>query len=142
MGEWSKKVVELGEEIAAEFLRLIGWTSAQKGVALPCIRPEPHKVNNGERRTHGIDYLLAHASPLVDGVAQNLVVSVKYSATPILTWTISSAPRPSLPTSADIRLKALVVSTLAWSSNCAHDPSPARQRGLPGGAEKPTTDLG
>lgn len=82
MGEWSKKVGEAGESIAAEFLRLIGWDAAQAGVQLPCVRPEVHKVSGHARRTHGIDYLVAYRSPLVDGVGQNLLVSVKFSAEP------------------------------------------------------------
>ena len=82
MGEWSKKVGEAGESIAAEFLRLIGWDAAQAGVELPCVRPEGHKVSGHARRTHGIDYLHAYRSPLVDGVAQNLIISVKFSAQP------------------------------------------------------------
>jgi hypothetical protein len=47
MGEWSKKVGEMGEAVAADFLRLIGWGAAQHGVELPCARGEAHK--NGER---------------------------------------------------------------------------------------------
>src|SRR6266487_1647126 len=81
MGEWSKKVGEVGEDIAGEFLRLVGWGAAQKGIQLPCAKPDVHKTD-GPRTTHGIDYLIAHASQLVDGLGQNLVVSVKYSAKP------------------------------------------------------------
>lgn len=80
MGEWSKKVGEAGESIAAKFLRLVGWDAAQAGVELPCVRPEVHKVSGHARRTHGIDYLLGYRSPLVDGLGQNLIVSVKFSA--------------------------------------------------------------
>jgi hypothetical protein len=80
MGEWSKKVGEEGEAVAERFLRLIGWGSAQHGVPLPCVRAEVHSKAADGRGTHGIDYLLACKSPLGDGVGQNLVVSVKYSA--------------------------------------------------------------
>jgi hypothetical protein len=80
MGEWSKKVGETGEAVAGEFLRLIGWGAAQHGVEFPCARPEAHKSGESGRRTHGIDYLLACKSPLGEGVGQNLVVSVKFSA--------------------------------------------------------------
>lgn len=82
MGEWSKKVGEAGESIAGEFLRMVGWDAAQAGIELPCVRPEAHKVSAHPRRTHGIDYLLPYRSPLVDGVGQNLIVSVKFSAEP------------------------------------------------------------
>ena len=80
MGEWSKKVGEEGERVAEDFLRLVGWGSAQHGVEMPCARPEAHKRADAGRKTHGIDYLLACKSPLGDGLGQNLVVSVKYSA--------------------------------------------------------------
>lgn len=82
MGEWSKKVGEAGENIAGEFLRMVGWGAAQTGVELSCVRPEGHMVSGHARRTHGIDYLLGYRSPLVDGVGQNLVISVKFSAEP------------------------------------------------------------
>jgi hypothetical protein len=49
-------------------------------VQFPCARAEAHKGAEAGRRTHGIDYLLACKSPLSDGVCQNLVVSVKFSA--------------------------------------------------------------
>lgn len=82
MGEWSKKVGETGEKIVGEFLRTIGWGAAQAGVELSCVRSEVHKIDGHARRTHGIDYLLANRSPLVDGLSQNLIVSVKFSAVP------------------------------------------------------------
>lgn len=42
MGEWSKKIGELGEGIVGEFLDLIGWGNSQKGLSLPrlCIAAE------------------------------------------------------------------------------------------------------
>ncbi len=80
MGEWSKKVGEVGEEVAGLFLNMIGWGAAQHGVPITCLRPEEHEKAGGGRGTHGVDYLLARQSPLVDGVGQNLLVSVKYSA--------------------------------------------------------------
>jgi hypothetical protein len=79
MGEWSKKIGEAGENIAGEFLRLIGWGSAQKGIEMPCAHPDLHKGTGGPRRTHGLDYLFSYRSPLVDGVGQNVIISVKFS---------------------------------------------------------------
>ncbi len=84
MGEWSKKVGDDGENIAGEFLRLIGWGASQSGVQIQCLKPEQHKISESPRRTHGIDYLFAYKSPLVDDVAVNVVVSVKFSAKPYL----------------------------------------------------------
>jgi len=82
MGEWSKKVGEVGESIASVFLETVGWGAAQHGVALSCLRSEAHNKSADGRGTHGIDYLLARRSPLVDGVGQNLVISVKFSSEP------------------------------------------------------------
>ena len=61
MGEWSKKVGEVGEEIAGVFLQTIGWDTAQHGVALPCLRPETHNKAGDGRGTHGVDFLAATA---------------------------------------------------------------------------------
>jgi len=82
MGEWSKKVGEYGEKIAGEFLHTIGWGSAQSGIPLACVKPDQHRRGERDRTTHGIDYLISYQSPLIDGVGQNVVVSVKYSAEP------------------------------------------------------------
>jgi hypothetical protein len=82
MGKWSKKVGERGEEIAADFLHMIGWESLQSGIQLPCVKPEQHRRTDSDRTTHGIDYLFTYTSPLSDGVGLNVVVSVKFSAEP------------------------------------------------------------
>src|ERR1035441_9460251 len=82
MGEWSKKVGEAGEDIAGLFLQTVGWGAAQHGVPVPCVRPEVHRKAADGRGTHGIAFLTAHKSPLVHGVGQNLLVSVKFSAEP------------------------------------------------------------
>lgn len=57
MGEWSKRVGEAGEGMAFEFLRTIGWGSAQHGVEMDCLKPQAHEISPGQgRRTHGLDY--------------------------------------------------------------------------------------
>lgn len=76
MGEWSKKVGEVGEEIVYEFLSLIGWSDAQKGIELPCSLVK-HNVS-----THGIDYFLSLNSQLINRTLDNLVISVKYTSKP------------------------------------------------------------
>lgn len=80
MGEYSKRIGEIGEDIVAEYLRLIGWNNAQSGLTLTCTKPEEHKINNGIRKTHGIDYLFSYPSPSIDETLVNAVVSVKYTA--------------------------------------------------------------
>ena len=76
MGEWSKKVGEVGEEIVYEFLTLIGWADAQKGIELPC------SLSKHESPTHGIDYYLPINSQLINRTLDHLVISVKYSGKP------------------------------------------------------------
>lgn len=75
MGEWSKKVGEHGEKVVKEFFDLIGWSSSQDGLDMPCIRQEKH-----EGKTHDIDRLFPYLSPLEDGVLNNVVTSVKYTS--------------------------------------------------------------
>lgn len=75
MGEWSKKVGEHGENVVKEFFDLIGWSSSQDGLEMPCLREERH-----DGKTHGIDRLFAYLSSLEDGVLNNIVTSVKYTA--------------------------------------------------------------
>lgn len=74
MGEWSKKVGEHGEKVVKEFFELIGWSSSQEGIEMPCVR------SNHERKTHGIDRLFLYMSPLEDGALNNVVTSVKYTS--------------------------------------------------------------
>ena len=81
MGEWSKKVGEVGEDIVKEFLSIVGWSDAQKGIELPCTL-QKHK-----RSSHGIDYFLSLESQLLHRTLDHLVISVKFT----------SAPYPSSP---------------------------------------------
>lgn len=81
MGEWSKKVGEVGENIVQEFLSIIGWSDAQKGIELPCALQKHNKS------THGIDYFLSLESQLIHRTLDHLVISVKFT----------SAPYPSSP---------------------------------------------
>lgn len=82
MGEWSKKVGEAGESIVGEFLGLIGWGAVQKGISIPCLKPDAHSTSDHPRSTHGLDFLSACKSPLVDDLGQHVVISVKFSAGP------------------------------------------------------------
>lgn len=77
MGEWSKKVGEHGEKVVKEFFDLIGWSSSQEGIEMPCMRQEKH-----EGKTHGLDRLFSYLSPLEDGVLNSIVTSVKYTSDP------------------------------------------------------------
>lgn len=80
MGEWSKRIGEVGESIVGEFFGLVGWSDAQKGVELKCNRGERHGTDRSEKITHGIDYFYSYESSLVDRTLDHLVISVKYKA--------------------------------------------------------------
>lgn len=82
MGEWSKKIGELGEGIVGEFLDLIGWGNSQKGLSLPCVRSNSHRISKNPRSEHGIDYLFSCESQLIDRTLDNLIISVKYTSEP------------------------------------------------------------
>lgn len=82
MGEWSKKIGEVGEEIVGEFFGLIGWQDSRKNLTLPCLKPEKHGAGEKSKQTHGIDYLFSYESQLEDRTLNHLVVSVKYSSKP------------------------------------------------------------
>ncbi len=77
MGEWSKKIGEIGEEIVGEFFELIGWSDPQANHSIPCVKSQQH-----EAQTHGIDYLFSYNSQLENRTLNHLVVSVKYTSKP------------------------------------------------------------
>ena len=79
MGEWSRRIGEAGENLVAEYFKLIGWADAQKDIEMPCVKPEKHTQSSTPRRTHGIDFLFSYVSPLADGTLNNIVASVKFT---------------------------------------------------------------
>ncbi|WP_075187525.1 GapS4a family protein [Teredinibacter haidensis] len=82
MGEWSKKIGEVGESVVEEFFDLIGWANSQSNLTLPCFRGIRHGKEGSPKQTHGIDRLYSYESPLEDGVLNHLVTSVKYTSSP------------------------------------------------------------
>ncbi|MCG6189951.1 GapS4a family protein [Maribellus maritimus] len=74
MGEFSKRIGEIGEEIVAEFLALIGWHQLVRNFDIPSIDPEKH-----EKKSHGIDAYFHYKSPLISKTLENVLISVKYS---------------------------------------------------------------
>lgn len=79
MGEWSKALGEIGENVVGKLLDLVGWGESQSGVSIGCRKGEKHKTADSPRQTHGIDRLFSYKCPLIDGQLQNLVISSKYS---------------------------------------------------------------
>lgn len=85
MGEKSKKIGEIGENIVGNFFSLLGWEGALSGQVLPCKKLSKHAregSKSGKRESHGIDYLYCYRSPLEGSTAESAVVSVKHSGNP------------------------------------------------------------
>ncbi|EQB8942035.1 GapS4a family protein [Vibrio parahaemolyticus] len=76
MGEFSKRVGEVGEKIVVDFLRLFGWKNMYNNDELNCIN------SNHGCETHGIDALFAYKSLLQQQTLTSVVVSAKYSSNP------------------------------------------------------------
>ncbi len=74
MGEFSKRIGDIGEEIVLEFLTLIGWHQPVRNFDIPSIDPEKHGKN-----THGIDAYFHYKSPLISRTLENVIISIKYS---------------------------------------------------------------
>jgi hypothetical protein len=83
MGEWSRRIGEIGEEIVGEFLELVGWGDSQRNLTLPCMKRQRHGNNETHSRTtHGIDYLFSYESQLSNRTLNHLVISAKYTLGP------------------------------------------------------------
>lgn len=82
MGEWSKKIGEVGEDIVYDLLNEIGWSDAQKGIEIKCMHGSRHGTNKASKTTHGIDYFFSYPSRLSDRTLDHLVISAKYSSNP------------------------------------------------------------
>ncbi len=74
MGEFSKRIGDLGEEIVVNFLELIGWHQPIQNIQIPSTDPEKHG-----QKTHGIDAYFHYQSPVISGTLENILISVKYS---------------------------------------------------------------
>lgn len=82
MGEESKSIGEQGELIVNNFLELIGWNTPQSNISINCVHSIAHKSKTAkkERSTHGIDFFYANKSNLKINTLDNIVISVKFSA--------------------------------------------------------------
>jgi hypothetical protein len=81
MGEWSRRVGEIGEEIVGDLLQLFGWENAKRNVTIDCLKNEKHARPSSEKRaTHGIDCLFTYPSQLQARVLDHLLISSKYTS--------------------------------------------------------------
>lgn len=74
MGENSKRIGEIGEEVVADFLKIIGWLNPRLNFDIPSIDPEKH-----EKKTNGIDGFFHYRSPMITNTIENIIFSVKFS---------------------------------------------------------------
>ncbi len=74
MGEFSKRIGEIGEEIVIEFLALIGWHDPVRNFDIPSTDIEKHGKNK-----HGIDAYFHYQSPMIARTLENILISTKYS---------------------------------------------------------------
>ncbi len=74
MGEFSKRIGDVGENIVVDFLALIGWHNPVRNFDIPSIEPEKH-----EKDSHGIDAYFHYKSPMISKTLENILISVKYS---------------------------------------------------------------
>lgn len=74
MGEFSKYVGEVGEDIVNDFLTLFGWRNMCNNKKVDCC------VSIHEKITHGVDALYVYDSLLQKQTLVSVVVSAKYSA--------------------------------------------------------------
>ena len=76
MGEYSKRVGDVGEKVVAEFLKLIGWFDPQRNFDLSSIDTEHRKYTNG------LDGYYHYISPMISNTIENVLYSCKYSTDP------------------------------------------------------------
>jgi hypothetical protein len=74
MGEFAKRIGDVGEEIVVDFLALVGWHQPVRNFDIPSIDPEKH-----EKNSHGIDGYFHYKSPMISRTLENILISVKYS---------------------------------------------------------------
>jgi len=76
MGEYSKRIGEVGEAVVVEFLSLIGWDNPMQNDDIESIDTEFRK------KTNGIDGYYHYINPMISNTIENVLYSVKYSTDP------------------------------------------------------------
>lgn len=76
MGEYSKRIGEVGENIVTEFLSLIGWKDPLRNNDIESVDKEFRK------QTNGIDGYYHYVNPMISSTIENILYSSKYSADP------------------------------------------------------------
>lgn len=76
MGEYAKRIGEVGEAVVADFLSLIGWKDPLRNDDIESIDKEFRK------RTNGIDGYFHYINPMISDTIENVLYSCKYSTDP------------------------------------------------------------
>lgn len=76
MGEFSKRLGEVGEEVIVEFLKTIGWFDPQRNIDIKSVDEEHRKVSNG------LDGLFHYINPMISNSIEIIHYSSKYSSKP------------------------------------------------------------
>lgn len=76
MGEYSKRVGEVGENVVADFLSLIGWKDPLRNDDIDSIDKDFRK------KTNGIDGYYHYINPMISSTIENVLYSSKYSTDP------------------------------------------------------------
>ena len=75
-GELSKKIGELGEKLAREFINNIGWNIVAENIDITCEKNDQH----ARKKAHGLDFLVAYDCPLTPQIRRNILISMKNSS--------------------------------------------------------------
>jgi hypothetical protein len=74
MGEYSKRIGEIGEEFVSDFLKTIGWLNPMLNFDIPSVDPDKHGKKN-----NGIDGFFHYRNPMIANTIENVIFSVKFS---------------------------------------------------------------
>ncbi len=74
MGEYSKRIGDIGEQIVTDFLELVGWKDIQRNFDIPSVNAVKHGKNS-----HGIDGYFHYKSPMISHTLENVLISSKFS---------------------------------------------------------------
>lgn len=76
MGEYSKRIGDVGEAVIVDFLKLIGWEDPMRNEDISSVDSEFRK------RSNGIDGYYHYINPMISSTIENILYSSKYSTNP------------------------------------------------------------
>ncbi len=79
-GELSRRIGEIGERLAQDFIKKLHWIPAEENIDIKCEYCTEHQKKEDTNRTsHGIDFIVAYDCPLVPNTRRNILISMKNS---------------------------------------------------------------